>query len=222
MISMYEIIMSLPLFKGTSKQQVSCFLEQTNIEFIKYNEGDTIVSAGEPCTHIKYIISGNALLSTTLHDGNVSFSQILEPYSVIMPEYLFGMHTAYPATVTAKGEVSIMQIIKRQYLDLLSSDPIFLINYINYLAYRAQIRMKIYQPLPMNSLSRWICSVAGNIADRHANNNTLTAQKNVLCTLFKITPEQLDSELSYLTDIDKAVITTDASDPGLLSIHLKF
>ena len=95
MISMYEIIMSLPLFKGTSKQQVSCFLEQTNIEFIKYNEGDTIVSAGEPCTHIKYIISGNALLSTTLHDGNVSFSQILDPYSVIMPEYLFEIGRAH-------------------------------------------------------------------------------------------------------------------------------
>ena len=71
MATMYETIMSLPLFKGISRQQVSTFLEKTHVQFINYNPGERIVSVGDACTHIRYIISGEVVVTSNNYSGNL-------------------------------------------------------------------------------------------------------------------------------------------------------
>lgn len=57
---MYEILMELPLFKGVSRYKLSEIVGTTKFHFLKYLADETVVNAGDPCTHIVFIISGKA------------------------------------------------------------------------------------------------------------------------------------------------------------------
>ena len=58
MDSMYKTLMALPLFSGVSYSKMSEVIGAIKFHFLKYLEGEQIVAAGEPCTHIKFIITG--------------------------------------------------------------------------------------------------------------------------------------------------------------------
>ena len=88
MDSMYEILMGLPLFKGVSYANISKVVESTKFHFLKYLDGETLVTAGETCTHVKFIISGKARLSIANADGRFKVSQTLSAPDVIAPDVL--------------------------------------------------------------------------------------------------------------------------------------
>lgn len=138
MDSMYEILMELPLFKGVSYDKISKIVESTRFHFLKYLDGETIVNAGDACTHIRFIISGKARLSIGNPDGRFKVSQTLSAPDVICPDFLFGRETRYPVDVVANDTVAIVQLTKQDFLDILNSDRIFLFNYLNIISVNAQ------------------------------------------------------------------------------------
>lgn len=77
MDSMYEFLMELPLFKGVGFDKISEIIGTTKFHFLKYLEGETIVSAGDPCTHIRFVISGAARLTTVSSDSRMRVCQTL-------------------------------------------------------------------------------------------------------------------------------------------------
>jgi len=94
-----------------------------------------MLSAGEPCTHIKFVISGHVRLTICNESDRVKVSQTLSSPAVISPDFLFGRNTLYPASATAIDTVSIMQIEKKDFIPLLQSDDVFLFNYLNILLF---------------------------------------------------------------------------------------
>lgn len=58
MDSMYDVLLQLPLFQGVSRAKISELIEKTKFHFLKYKSGEQIVSKGEECTHLKFLISG--------------------------------------------------------------------------------------------------------------------------------------------------------------------
>lgn len=138
MDSMYEILMELPLFKGVSFDRLSEIVGHTKFHFLKYSNGQSIVSAGDPCTHIKFVISGAVRLSTVNTDGRMRVEQTVSAPDVIAPDFLFGRFTHYPCSATAIGATGVLQIAKLDYLKILHSDDVFLINFLNTLSINAQ------------------------------------------------------------------------------------
>ena len=136
--SMYENLMTLPLFKGVSYSRLSEIVGNTRLAFLKYLPGEHMLSAGEPCTHIKFVISGHVRLTICNESDRVKVSQTLSSPAVISPDFLFGRNTLYPASATAIDTVSIMQIEKKDFIPLLQSDDVFLFNYLNILSSNAQ------------------------------------------------------------------------------------
>lgn len=146
MASMYETIMSLPLFKGVSREQVSSFVEKTYVEFQNHSAGTTVVSAGQQCTAIQYILSGEIRFSWQNVDCGFSVNQTLGAGTVIAADRLFGMDTNYPYTGVTLSPTSLMSFSKSEYIALLNSNPIYMLNYLNYLSLRAQRPADILVP----------------------------------------------------------------------------
>ncbi len=138
MNSMYEILMGLPLFKGVSRYKISEVVGMTKFHFLKYLEGETVVTAGDPCTHIIFIISGKLRVTIANSNSRFKVSQTLEAPNVLAPEFLFGRAPFYPCTAVALEPVSILQISKTDYTKILNSDEIFLFNFLNILSRNAQ------------------------------------------------------------------------------------
>lgn len=154
---MFEILSDLPLFRGVTHERIAATVGMAKFHFLKYAPGETIIEAGEACTHIKFVIDGEARISISGADGRFKIMQTLPAPDVISPDYLFGPATIYPGAVTAVGEASIVQIAKSDYMKIIASDSIYMFNFLNYLSMNAQ-----------KSVEGVLSILDGNIAERLA------------------------------------------------------
>lgn len=158
MATMYETIMNLPLFKGLSHEQVSAFLEKTHITFSKYSDNEKIVSAEDRADVVRCVISGKIRVAHRIGKENtLKITELQHNNNVLGADRLFGMDTTCGFEAYAVGNVSTMEFSKEQYMGLLSSGSIYLLNYLNFLSYRAQIRYSIFETYPEGRLKA-ICS----------------------------------------------------------------
>ena len=138
MASMYEMIMDLPLFKGVSKDHISQFLERTHVGFRNYKVGDPVVSPGEDVKMVRFLISGEINVIYRLNDTGLSVEEKVGTGRVLGADRLFGLNHTYPYKAVATTKVSIMEFSKEQYVNLLQTDHIYMLNFFNFLSLRAQ------------------------------------------------------------------------------------
>ena len=138
MATMYEMIMDLPLFKGVGKDHVSYFLEKTNVDFHNYNQGEVIAEFGNPVRMVRFVISGEVNLIHPLNGIDISVEERSGFGKVLAADRLFGLSTGYPYKAVATTRTSILEFSKEQYISLLHSDRIYMLNFFNYLSLRAQ------------------------------------------------------------------------------------
>lgn len=138
MLSMYERLMSLPLFKGSNQELIHAVVAKTHLLFTKVKPGEAVVSLDQPCHSVIALLSGSVVREHSVFDNNLVIRETLDAGVVLGVEYLFGLERSYGYTVKAREQCGLMQFSKEQYLNLLQDHPILMLNYLNYLAYGAQ------------------------------------------------------------------------------------
>ncbi|MDE6123182.1 MAG: helix-turn-helix domain-containing protein, partial [Duncaniella dubosii] len=112
--------------------------------------------------------------------------QTLQAPSVISPDFLFGRNTLYPATVTAIDTVSIMQIEKNDFINIIRTDEVCLFNYLNYISTNAQKAIDGVLSLTSGSLEERIAFWIIALTQRDALDVVLTCKQRDLYTLFGV------------------------------------
>lgn len=143
MVSMYETIMELPLFKGIGSDQLSQMLEKTRVEFLNFEDGEVIAKTDEQVDSIGFLLSGHIRRLHKLSNFKITFEETLGKGAVIGAMNLYGLSNHYISDIQAVGKSSILKIGKSQYMNILRSDEIYLMNYLNYLSAAAQRRIKM-------------------------------------------------------------------------------
>ena len=212
---MYENLMTLPLFKGVSYNRVSEIVGKTRLGFLKYLPGDPLVRVGEPCTSIKFIITGSVRL--TIHNVSDRFRvmQTLNAPSVISPDFLFGRDTLYPADGVAIDTVSVMQIAKSDFISLLHEDEIILFNYLNILSTNAQKAINGVMALTSGSLEERIAFWIIALTQMDATDIVLQARQRDLYALFGVQRTSFMAALDSLRD--RGIITYSTNEINVLS-----
>lgn len=162
---MYEMLMDLPLFKGVGKDQISYFLEKTNIDFLNYPDSATVVDSGDPVKMIKFVISGRVRIIHPLDSASISVEEIAGFGRVLGAERLFGITTGYPYRVEALGKTSVMEFSKEQYVNLLHSDRIYILNFFNYLSLRAQRPVEAMMHYSHDDIRSRLCVLISMLTD---------------------------------------------------------
>ena len=109
MASMYEMLMDLPLFKGVGKDQISNFLEKTNINFLNYHDTEILVECGDPVKMVRFVMTGRVRIIHPLKSAAISVEEIAGFGRVLGAERLFGMTTGFPYRAVSLGKTSIME-----------------------------------------------------------------------------------------------------------------
>lgn len=195
--SIYDVLLALPLFAGISRARLSEIVGNTRFHFLKYTPGQHITEVGEPCTHVKFIISGSVRLSVSNANDRFIISQTLDAPGVIAPEYLFGRHTFYPCTATAISSVGIVQITKNDYTRLLKTDHVFMFNFLNILSVKAQQAEEGIMSFTTGGLDERIAYWITSLTQRTAKDITLTARKRDLYSIFGV------QRSSFFATLDK-------------------
>ena len=186
MDSMYEILKGLPLFHGATSERISDIVGKTKFHFLKYLSGERVITAGEQCTHVKFIRAGS--VTSTIINANERFkvSQTLSAPSVIAPEFLFGRATYYPCTIDALEDTSILQISKNDYITILNSDNIFLYNFLNMLSLSAQKSIDGVLALASGSLEERIAFWIVALTQYNGTNIKISCRQRDLYSLFGV------------------------------------
>lgn len=186
MDSMYEILKGLPLFHGATTERISDIVGKARFHFLKYLAGERIITAGEQCTHIKLIISGDARVTITNDSQRFKVSQTLSAPSVIAPEFLFGRATNYPCTVDAITDTGILQISKNDYMTILNRDHVFLYNFLNILSMNAQKSVDGILALSSGELEERIAFWIIALTQTNGTNIKVTCRQRDLYSLFGV------------------------------------
>lgn len=213
MNSMYVTIMDLPLFKGISEAHVSAFLEKTHVDFVNYAKGDILYRRHDECRDMRYVITGSVCRSHCHISETCTINEVLHPGSVLGADRLFGMDTRYPSQAEALTDVSVMTFSKEQYLRLLASDEIYLINVLNFLSRRVQRSIDslrfVYSGTLIGNLAYWLATLTEVDSDSIEIQTTIPS----LAALTNISQASVRSQISELQQAGLANYT-----PGRIRI----
>lgn len=198
--SMYENLMRLPLFNGVSYNRISEIVGNTRLAFMKFLPGERIVSAGDPCTRLMFVIGGKVRLAVRNSSDRFIVSQTLESPSVVSPDFLFGRNTLFPASVTAIDTVSIMEIEKNDFINIIRNDEVCLFNYLNYISTNAQKAVDGVLALTSGSLEERIAFWIIALTQRDAKEIVFSCRQRDLYSLFGVQRSSFISTLDSMKE----------------------
>jgi len=214
MNSMYQQLMQLPLFQGVSTEKITALVEKLPFHFLKYHNGESIINAGDPCTTIKFIVSGKARLVTPFTSLRVSLSQTLSTPQVIAAEYLFGRETVYPYSATAEGGCGILQLRKSDYIKIVNSDKVFLFNILNYLSSGSQRATSAVLTISDGSVAERLAMQIDSLSIAGSTDIELQYKQKDLCTLLATQRTTLIATLDKLSE--EGILEYDSNTLHLL------
>lgn len=185
-MTMYDVLMQLPVFQGISSDQLTDILEKIPFDFRHFEMGQTILKEGDVCDCATFILSGKVRMFTKTFGGRVNIEQEFEaPYT--LPFYnLFGAETHLHDTVMAASSAGIMQLDKLNFLRVLQQNQILLINVLNMLSTHAQKQNKAMdfsgEPDPVLRLASWMLA----LTERSASDITLYASTEDWCNMLQL------------------------------------
>lgn len=135
---LHDRLLLLPLFQGMTRNDIETVVGNMRLGFSKYGKGKVIVSDGEPCTHLRFLLQGECIATTEADDGSYSIGEAVKSPEVIQPECLFGMNQRYTKTLTSTTECSIVSLNKNDVTHLMSEYDIFRINLLNIMSTHTQ------------------------------------------------------------------------------------
>lgn len=186
MDSMFDTLMGLPLFRGVTRERMAETVGMAKFHFLKYLPGTEFVAAGDPCTHLKFMLTGSARVSIASADGRFRVSQTLSAPNVISPDFLFGRATDYPCSAVAIEPVNILQVSKADYLKILNSDSVFMFNYLNHLASNAQKAVDGVLAITMGSIEERIALWIICLTQPGASDIVLSCRQRDLYAVFGV------------------------------------
>lgn len=208
---MYETIQGLPLFKGTTADQISSFLEKTNVEFINFRPGDVLAEEGNQCRDLRFVITGRVRSYMSLSGGRASLVYVSGYGTVLSPCCLFGLHTHYPVRVESLDEGSYMLIRKDQYLELLQTGSIYLLNYLNYLGFHAQRSGLALRGLSGMNLRGWVEAIRNGLLERRTLDARMNTTRAGLCEVLGLAPQAVERELEAIAQRGEVKLEGDLS-----------
>ena len=218
MPTMYETIMELPLFKGIGEEQLNQMLEKTKIGFLKYDDGAIIAQVGDPVRAIDFVLSGRVRNTYKLLNLPIEIDEIIGKGAMIGATRIYGLDTEYCATSTALGRVSVMNVEKKQYMNILQSDKIYILNFVNYLSAAAQKGQKLMIQQKENSIRNTLLNLVLSVASRAAETVVICAADEVLAKYCGVSPDEF--ELWKVGELAHNRIMVNARGIVLKSAHL--
>ena len=200
MNSMYQQLMQLPLFQGVSAEKITELVEKLPFHFLKYRSNEQIVAAGDPCTHIRFIVSGKVRVVMNCSKLKVSLEQTLSTPNVLAPDYLFGRETVYPYTAFAEGPCGILQLLKGDYIKMINTDKVFLFNILNYLSSGSQRGTAMALAAKDGSVDERLAMLMNVLTVNGATDVVLKYKQKDLCSLLGTQRTTLVAMLDRLTD----------------------
>ena len=213
----YQQLMQLPLFQGISADKITALVEKLPFHFLKFNGGEQIFTAGEPCTHVKFVVSGQVQLETPFPKLKVSLHQTVSSPHVLAADCLFGRENNYPYSAVANGSCGILQLRKSDYIKMVCSDKVFLFNILNYLSTGSQRGTSLALAVKEGTVTERLAMLLDMLVVNGATDVMLRYKQRDLSTLLGTQRTTLINTLNKLSD--EGIVDYDSNELRILDYN---
>lgn len=200
MYSFYEKVLSLPIFRGVTPEQITQFVEKTHLSFQTFSDAERVISSGLQCRTVKCLMSGSLRIKYPLFEGALTVIHTVEAPACIGIDRLFGLDTRYPFSAQANDSAGMMEFPKAIYMNMLHTNQILMMNYLNYLAYFAQLGPMSLRDVSKMSVKEIIGMILQLTTRRNSSNIELKIHGSSLYQLFGDGSERVKPELDALIE----------------------
>ena len=138
LLQIYDRLLQFPLFQGMSRDDLEIVAGHTRFGFLKMTAGRQVIHAGDPCTHLYFLINGSLKVESFSDDGHYSVvEQMSSPY-ILQQESIFGYYQRYTHNFYALTDVNFLMLDKEEVVRLSEDFLVFRLNLMNHLATQAQ------------------------------------------------------------------------------------
>ena len=141
-LQIYEKLLLFPLFQGMSRDDLELVAGHTRFGFSKMNQGSTIVTEGDDCRQLLFLINGTLRVETMADDRSYMVVEQLEAPVILQPEVIFGYTQRYTHTYIAKTDVNLITVGKDEVLRLSEDFLVFRLNLLNNFATQTQKQIR--------------------------------------------------------------------------------
>lgn len=127
-MSVFEIFMQLPLFKGIDKEEMFSLIPKINLDFETFQPGEVVFDRQMDPGGLIYLLKGKVKTRSINREEEIS-GPVLLSYTG-----LFGSNRHYSADVTALDICNTLNVETKSLLFLLRNCPAFMMNYLDLLS----------------------------------------------------------------------------------------
>lgn len=205
-LSIHDTLLTLPLFQGIGQTELQQIVGHTRLEFTHLESRQPIVTAGEPCSALTYVLNGRVTVVAHADDHSYSVEETLNAPTLIQPEHLFGLTQRHTRDVTADVPSDLLSISKSETLRLLHEHDIFRTNLLNILSTMAQRQARRPWHTPPRSIRDKICLFVTERCLYPAGDKTIHIRMQQLAALIGESRLNLSRELHRMEQEGRATL----------------
>ena len=137
-LQIYDRLLQFPLFQGMSRDDLEIVAGHTRFGFLKVTAGRQIIHAGDPCTHLYFLINGSLRVETFSDDSRYSVTEQMSSPYILQQESIFGYYQRYTHNFYALTDANFLTLDKEEVVRLSEDFLVFRLNLMNHLATQTQ------------------------------------------------------------------------------------
>jgi CRP/FNR family transcriptional regulator, dissimilatory nitrate respiration regulator len=194
----YNQLSDAPLFKGVSTADVESILSAVPFRIRKFKMGALISQSGEPVNSLMIVTSG-AVKGEMVDDAGrlIKIEDIPAP-GALATAFIFGNRNRFPVNVIAMSDGEIISIEKPDFLKLLMSNDIILVNFLNMISNRSQFLSEKIKFLNFKTIKGKLAQFILQRADNGKSSIILDITQNDLADFFGVARPSVSRALGEL------------------------
>lgn len=197
-MQIFEKLLMLPLFQGMSSNDMTSVAGKTKFAFHRVAKGKKVVSEGDPCQNLFFLLDGSMQVASRADDNSYSMIEEMSAPDVIQPERIFGLTQRYSKSFTALTDCQLVSISKAEMLRLSEEHMIFQLNLLNIISTQSQrITHQPWRVRPQGIRNKIVRFIETH-SMRPAGEKTLYIKMETLATLIAESRLNVSKELNAM------------------------
>ena len=198
---MIKTLKETVVFNNIDEETIKNILEKTRYEIKNYSPNESIAFRGDEVKGLYIILKGTLITEMLTEEGNVIKIEELVPSDVIASAFIFGKKNSFPVDLTAKDEVEILYVERKEFLKLLFSQEKILENFLNEISNKTQLLTnKIWNSFNNKTIKKKFC----DYVKKNQKDNLFSIQNlGALAEFFGVERPSLSRVLSDLVKDEK-------------------
>lgn len=210
--SIYNVLLTLPLFQGLTKSEFGEIIGKVRFDFSTIDDGVTFIRAGEPCEGFVFLLNGSVVSRRSSDDGRLVLCETVSAPAMIEAYSMSGFLPAFVKDYTACGNVGVLKFDKQYLYSELYKYDICRMNLLNMLSGRIQTLEADLWKLRGGSLRDRIVRLVAGLCDSSCGTKEVRVKMDDLSDILCETRLNVSRALNALADERKIVLRRGGFD----------